>query len=140
MLLKLTQCHGFLYMFQTVPGKQNERALRTRHFTEGVLALRGIDNDQIWSVHALLLSVKSSMPTLKAVNGFCLEASPRTRGADSVLYQVFAIQNMRSLAIVKIYTDVGQAPMSRSRRRGGDNLRSSDMDCQVSGEFTLRGV
>ena len=69
-------------------------------------------DEQIRSVYAVLLSVKSSMPRLKAVDGFCLEASPRTRGLDSFLYRVFAIQNSRSFPIETIYTDMGQAPMS----------------------------
>ena len=142
MLLKLTQGHSFLYFCSKFCAGSKKNVLFPHGIspTLGVLALQDIDNDQIRSVYALLLRVMSSMPRFNAVDGFCLEPPPRTRGPDSVLYQVLAIQNRRSFSIEIIYTDMGQAPMSRARRRGGDNLRSSGVDCQASVAFSFEGV
>ena len=72
------------------------------------------------------LSVESSLPSLRAVDGLCLEVWPGTWGPDPVLNQFFAMQNRRSFPIRKNHPEMGQAPTSQSRPRDTDHLRPSN--------------
>ena len=91
-----------------------------------VLTSQDTGHHQTWRACAPL-SRESSLPSLRAVGGLCLEMSPGTWGPDPVLYQLFAIQNRRSFLIGKKYPEMGQAPKSQARPRDTDPLRPSNL-------------
>ena len=74
-----------------------------------------------------LLRWQSSLPSLVAVGGLCLEVSLGTLGPDPVLYKRFAIQDRRSFWIRKNHPGMGQAPTSQARLRDKDYLWPSNL-------------
>ena len=100
-----------------------------------VLASQDTGRHQTWRAYAPR-SGESSLPSLTAVGGLCLEISLVTWGADPVLYQLFAIQNRRSFPIRKKKCrnwSGSHVPGKTSRRRPPTALKLGSEDSQLSG-------
>ena len=96
-----------------------------------VHASQGIDHDQTWMAYALL-RVESSLPSLRAVGGLCLEVSLGAWGPDPYLYQRFAIHKTGGQEVLLIPKKTKQkwdrqAPTSQARPQDTYYLRPSNL-------------
>ena len=73
------------------------------------------------------MNTQSSLPSLKAVGGLCLEVSLRTWCLTHFCINAFAMQNTRPFSIRKIHAEMGQAPTSQARPQDTDDLRPSHL-------------
>ena len=86
-------------------------------------------------------SVEPSLPSLRAVGGLCLEVSLGTCGPDTVLYQLFAIQNRRSFPIRKKFIQNGSGthvPSETSRHIPPTALKLGSEDSKLGGAYALK--
>ena len=79
-----------------------------------VLASQDTGHHKSWRAYAPL-SLESSLPSVRAVGGLCLEVSLGTWGPDPILYQL------------KNDLEMGQAPTSQARPHNPDHLRPSNL-------------
>ena len=108
-----------------------------------ILASQGADHDQTWRVCGPL-SVESSPPSLRAVDGLCLKVSLGTWEPDPVLDQLFANTEQEVFPLGKKIpgsAEMGQAPTSQARPRDRPPRTTPKLgskDSQRSGAYTLQ--
>ena len=81
--------------------------------------------------HSTSPRCESSLPSLRAVGGLCLEVSLGTQGPDPVLCQLCAIQNRSCFRSENNHPEMGQAPTSQASPRDTDHLRPSNSAAKI---------